>query len=212
MHLAASSSWRFVQSDAAALRVALYGRDALRLPVGEGPPRLEGGVPDRRDVLAAAQVTSVAQQWPAWWQSVAGLEVALHQGLDDVERERVLAALRTLVGPHINGTDRPQLQEAVRLLEREAVHGRQPPADEYRSRPTGDLFPRGLVREVAEDVAFDRQVDLARVRGVALVLPLQGAWWHLQAPGAVLCSQAAARDPGAAAALLRGLFSSSLTR
>ncbi|MGY1843009.1 hypothetical protein [Modestobacter sp. SYSU DS0875] len=71
-------------------------------------------------------------------------------------------------------------------------------------------FPYRLVRQVAEDVAFDRRVDPGAVRASAVVLEVEGNWWHLLAPGAVGCSRAAAADPTTAELVLRRAFESGL--
>jgi hypothetical protein len=65
---------------------------------------------------------------------------------------------------------------------------------------------------VAEDVAFDRSVDLGDVRASAVVLDVEGSWWHLLAPGAVACSLAATAEPETAQLVLRRAFESGLRR
>ena len=52
-----------------------------------------------------------------------------------------------------------------------------------------------LIRQTAEDVAFDRSVVVGDVRARAVVLDVEGGWWHLLAPGIVLCSMAETAEP-----------------
>jgi len=84
-----------------------------------------------------------------------------------------------------------------------------------RLGPRGEreaLFPYRLVGQVAEDIAFDRSVDVGDVRASALVLDVEGSWWHLLAPGIVVCSMAAAAEPDVAQLVLRQAFESGLRR
>jgi hypothetical protein len=68
------------------------------------------------------------------------------------------------------------------------------------------------MKQVAEDVAFDRRVSLDEVQAKVAVLPVRGTWWRRVARGAVLCSPAAAADPQTAHALLRDAFDSYVLR
>jgi hypothetical protein len=56
---------------------------------------------------------------------------------------------------------------------------------EHRDEPHG-CFSYRLVRQVAEDVAFDRSVNVGDMRASAIVLEVEGSWWHLLAPGTVV--------------------------
>ena len=73
--------------------------------------------------------------------------------------------------------------------------------------------PCPVVREVAEDVAFDRGVDPGRVRATVLLLDVEddaGAWWREVAPGVALCSFDAALHPVTARVVLRRAFAARL--
>jgi len=63
---------------------------------------------------------------------------------------------------------------------------------------------------VAEEVARRHRVSLGAVRARAVVLPVEGNWWQRFAPGAVLCSVNAARDPAMARTVLADAFESGL--
>jgi hypothetical protein len=69
-----------------------------------------------------------------------------------------------------------------------------------------------LIKQIAEDVAFDHHVSLDAVQAKVVVLPVQGTWWRRLAPGAVLCSPAAAVDHATAQVMLRDAFGSYVMR
>lgn len=70
------------------------------------------------------------------------------------------------------------------------------------------MFRWAIVRDVAEQTAAGLGVPVGRMTGYASVLDVDGIWWHLAGPGCALCSGAAARDPAAAADVLRAVFNS----
>ena len=73
--------------------------------------------------------------------------------------------------------------------------------------------PYPVVREVAEDLAFDRGVDPGRVRATVVLLDAEddaGAWWREVAPGVALCSFDAALHPVTARVVLRRAFAARL--
>lgn len=219
MELTGTTSWRFEESARAHLpHVALFVRDAVGLPVMPGPavpPRSAGTVPDHRDLLREDQRRDAGRQWAGWWTAVMDLEVLPEQPPDPgsptspglrTQREGAgsppdFAAL----------SDRPALQRAVIETFAEA-HRRL--GQRRHDVPAGPqpCFPYRLVRQVAEDVAFDRSVDVADVRARAVVLDVEGSWWHLLAPGSVACSRAASAEPETAQLLLRQAFESGLRR
>jgi hypothetical protein len=65
-----------------------------------------------------------------------------------------------------------------------------------------------VVREVAEDVAFDHRVDAGEVRAWIFALDVHGSWWQRWAPGVVLCSFTAAEHPHTARVVLQDAFTS----
>jgi len=71
-------------------------------------------------------------------------------------------------------------------------------------------FEGSLVKQAAEDVAFDRGVDINDVDGIVLVLAVDGVWSRLLGPGVAICSSAAAADTSSAYALLHAVFTSHL--
>jgi hypothetical protein len=179
------------------------------------PPRLAGTVPDHRDLLREDQRQEAGRQWAGWWTAVMGLEVRPQQVPDpELPTFPGLRAQRERTGspPDFAAlSDRPALHRAVIETSREAHRwvGRRRhavPADRQ------GCFPYRLVRQVAEDVAFDRSVDLGDVRASAVVLDVEGSWWHLLAPGAVACSLAATAEAETAQLVLRRAFESGLRR
>ena len=108
--------------------------------------------------------------------------------------------------------ERPALQAAARLT----FPGFKlwEPSQRPAGRDTSEASPLDWVvmKQTAEDVAFDRRVSVDDVQASVAVLPVSGVWWHRAAPGAVLCSVAAASDPVRAQALLRDAFDSWVMR
>ena len=154
-------------------------------------------------------------QWLTWWRDALGLEIARHRQHEApiVGREGARARLRELRAlcdpPLFNAlADRPELQAAAQ----DCIEGFRHWASPTRSRLTtgrpGELLEWALIRQVAEDVAFDRGVSLDKVQAKITVLPVEGTWWQRIAPGVVFCSTAAALDRNVAHALLRDAFDS----
>ena len=113
--------------------------------------------------------------------------------------------------PFAGLADRPALRQAVRVTFGEALRW----ADTQRrsllflpARPA--QFDSQLVRAEAEQTAGLHRVDLGQVRACAVVVPVRGAWWHRFAPGAVVCSVLAARDPAVAHTIITDAFESGL--
>jgi hypothetical protein len=210
-------SWRFQVSAGDQLpHVALFVREAVGLPVAAGPavpPRLAGSVPNRRDLLDEDERQIAGHQWTSWWEAVLGV------GADAQEASRTdltgLPDLRTRLEQagsppdYAALLDRPALRHAVVETFLEAhrwVDSRRLGRRGQREAP----FPHRLVAQVAEDVAFDRSVDIGDMQGRAVLLHVEGSWWHLFAPGAVVCSMEAAAQPDQAELILRRAFESGL--
>lgn len=220
MELAGSRSWRFAESLGYLSHVALFVRDAAGLQVPDDPfvpPALAGDVPDRRGVLDDEQRGAAAAQWPGWWRAVVSAEIRLNAGPGDTDPQQWLRQLAEQDSGAGEGPDfaalanRPELRIAARALFEEAAlwvdaGPRRRPTDAHAA----GRFPWSLVRDVAEDVAFDRQVGLDAVQGSVELLAVVGVWWAPAAPGAVLCSVEAAGDPTVTHAVLRAAFESNL--
>jgi hypothetical protein len=67
-----------------------------------------------------------------------------------------------------------------------------------------------LVSAAAEGIVAERGVSPAAVRGMVMVLDVEGVWWRRVGPGAVVCSTGAAEHPRTAAPVLRNAFESGL--
>lgn len=221
MKVAGTTSWRFEESAGDDMpHVALFVRDAVGLAVPPGPavpPPLSSAVPDHRGVLSDEERREAAREWAGWWAAVIGFEVQAQPTASDPDLSAVRETLRarherTGFPPDFAVlADRPALHRAV--VETFA-HGRSWVNGlrlEHRSR-RGGRFPYRLVRQVAEDVAFDRSVDVGDVRASALVLEVEGSWWHLLAAGRVVCSAAATANSVSAQLVLRQAFESGLPR
>ena len=105
--------------------------------------------------------------------------------------------------------DSPALQDAVRALWVEGFEwftsARRP-----HLPPSGAVFSWEQVRHGAEHAAAEHGVSPDAINGGAQVLLVEGSWWRLVAPGAALCSIAAAQDADTVAAILNAVFSSNL--
>ena len=184
MRIAGRTSWRFAESVRDDLpHVALYVRDALGLAVAPDPavpPRLVGPVRDSQDLLPEQERQEAASGWAGWWAAVVDAQAdrpeAAGSGLPDL---RELQARRERVGspPDFAAlVDRPALRPAV-VEAFPAAHrwvGRRRLSSPLER--TG-CFPYRLVRQVAEQVAADRSVDVGDVRAGAVVLDVEGTCW-----------------------------------
>jgi hypothetical protein len=221
VQLAGSASWQFAESDRDDLpHVALFIRDAVALPVPPGPlvpPPLTGDVPDLRGLHSPQDRQEAGLQWVDWWASVIGSVLAEHQAVPGPDLDttwQALAARRERAGspPDFAAlADRPALHRVVAETFPEAHRWVSRLGFEHREQPHG-RFAYRLVRQVAEDVAFDRSVNVGDMRASAIVLEVEGSWWHLLAPGTVLCSKAAAAEPSTAQLVLRRAFESGPNR
>jgi hypothetical protein len=151
----------------------------------------------------------------SWWRQLVAFElVAQHrpQGLDERTwlRRRVDEVQKITDVPDFTAlTDRPALRTAVAATFVEGCHWA---SEAKRSRISAPQprFGWSLVRQAAEDVAFDHGVDIGDVDGTVLVLAVEGMWSHMLGPGIALCSTATAADASSAYALLRDVFTSQL--
>lgn len=213
MDVVGAPSWRFEESARDdLLHLALFVRDAVGIPVAPGPaapPRLAGSVPDHRDLLGEDERQAAGRQWDSWWTDVLGVQGQSHEALDaDAVRAQGLRRERVGCPPDFAAlADRPALHRAVADCWPQARHWLARRSDRSRG-----CFDDRLVRQIAEDVAFDHSVDVGAVRGRAVVLDVEGSWWHVLSPGAVVCSTAATADHETAQLVLRRAFESGLRR
>ena len=207
---AGTPSWRFEESEGSLLHLALAVRDAAGLPVAEGPavppPLVDPPAPV---VLGDPERRAAGRQWTGWWTALLGFQVrSTERAAADLEPVglRFLTDLDAIgAPPDFAGLgDRPELRGAA-----VAVAGGPWDRRRHHERPEG-TFGYELVRQVAEDVAFDRRVSPDRVTGAAVVLDVRGTWWHAPAPGVVLCSRAVTADPRTAHRVLREALESGL--
>ncbi len=204
-------SWRVDQGHSDLFTMVLYVRDAAGLEMSAAPeiPRL-AGVPDLRSaVLDDGARVLAGQQWTSWFRQVLELEL-VERTAPTPGRNRaqyLLARHEAVCDPPDFAAlaDRPQLQAIARAV----VTGHRSWSRSFSWR--GAELEWTLLKQIAEDVAFDHRVSIDRVRARIVFVPVDGSWWTRVAPGCVLCSPAAAEHPVAAQALVRDAFVSGLT-
>jgi hypothetical protein len=216
MQLEGVPSWQFAEGGTQLATAALYVRDSLRLPVpsaADVPPPLNGPVPARDDLVIDRQLA--ADQWLTWWRQIIEYEVTHRRRHDHIRdpRMRMRTTLRELARvsdpPDFQAlSDRPELQAAAVATHPAAIRWEN---GEAQLRPPGSSrIGWAMLKEIAEAVAFDRRVSSEAIYGTALVLDLDGSWWHRPAPGLALCSAAALADSHTAQVIVRDIFESNL--
>lgn len=213
MQLIGSTSWRFAESVPQLLHAALYIRDAVGLAVPaqpELPPPLDADVPDHSGVLTAEERAIAGADWPGWWRELVGQQLHAERpaGPDDQSwaQQRMAAMLLVSDPPDFETlADRPALRKAVRAVFFEGCQWADGVGQAPEQSP-GPLFSWELTRDVAEEVAFDRGIDLGTIDGRLLALKVRGQWWQLIEPGGLLCSMAVAADPTTSHVVLRKVF------
>ena len=218
MRFAGSASWSLSTSVDAMPHAALYIRDALDLkPACDGaPPPLSHRPPDRRSVLTEEERDQAGAQWPGWWQAILSLEARMHEPSDRRDfaawHAPMAAERARTVGdpPDFEAlTDRPALKKAVVELFREAHNY----SDHTRSPDPGEAYiPWAITRDVAEEVAARHGVSLNEVRGVVIILGVEGVWSTVLEPGVVVCSLGCLGDDAIATELVRTAFETGLHR
>lgn len=202
-------------------QLALYVRDACRLPVAAAPgipPPLSGDVLDHRDLLEPSERAGAAARWVRWWEAIVAHEGASQLGVlvlptDRMARLDTHAALeqRVFDWPELEVLgDEPALQRVVRTLFDEGSRWCSEQARVARTSggPGGSPIPGGLARAVAEEVIERTGVRAGRVRAGVLVLGVDAHWAHLPSPGVLVCSEATARDEARIRPLLEEAFRS----
>ncbi|WP_165372922.1 hypothetical protein [Pengzhenrongella frigida] len=198
---------------------ALYIRDALELkPVVDdvSPPPLSHRPPDRLSVLTEEERDQAGAQWPGWWRAILSLEARTHEPSDRRDFAAWLAPMaaeraRTVGDPPDFDalTGSPTLKKAVVELFREAHNW----SDHTRSPDPGEAYiPWAITRDVAEEVAARHGVSPREVRGVVILLGVEGVWSNVLEPGVVVCSLGCLGDDAIATDLVRTAFETGLYR
>lgn len=191
------------------LHAVLWCRDALDLPVPDGPanppPLFDHPAPVTWSASDAVR-RAAGGQWSEWWSATltgVGDGMLGRGGFDEPD--------------FISLADRPELRNTVAGVWREArdatrTGGRPkgvPLRDWVRAQPG---IPQPILRRVVDDVAFDLGVARERLHGRLTTVRVEGLWWHGFDAGHVVCSPAAVSEPRACEALLRQAFISGLDR
>jgi len=223
MRVAGAPSWRLEEKSSQLCEIALFVRDAAGLPVASDVPPLTGVLPDLSTIVDDDTRDATHGQWHEWWRQILEFEFRdrsdVQDNLDNADGRQVHARRLILERqdicdpPEFNClAERPGLRDAARAsFDSFTQWNSQRPAPGQDGRPHSPL-DWSLMKQVAEDVAFDRHVSLDAVQAKVAVLPVRGTWWRRVAPGAALCSPAAAADPQTAHALLRDAFDSYVLR
>jgi hypothetical protein len=220
MRVAGAPSWRLDGKSSQLCEIALFVRDAAGLSAlasQDDVPPLTGAIPDLSKKLDAGTRAAASGQWRDWWREILGFEFQdrPEKPVDpDLHAPRIVLERSAVCDPpdFESLAQRPGLRAATRASFgsfKEWTSSRPVPGrDGARHSP----LDWTLMKQVAEDVAFDRRVSLDEVQAKVAVLPVRGTWWRRVARGAVLCSPAAAADPQTAHALLRDAFDSYVLR
>ncbi len=220
MQLTGETSWRLELKDASECELALFVRDSLRLdplgPGGEVPP-LSGSVPDLGERIDADLRQGASEQWAQWWHQILLLQFGDGEQLADERMQGdARARMRMRAVHHQAVCDPPEFAAlAARPALRAAARASFPAYLQWQSdqpEPARDSLVHPLdwelMKQTADDVAFDRGVDLGAVQAKVAIIAVDEVWWQRSAPGRVVCSRAAAGDPSAAQALLWDAFDS----
>lgn len=203
MQTAGSQSWRLEVSDSDLAVMALFVRDAVGLVATAAvvPPALNSPVADLRGVLSARDGADASVQWLSWWVQILDVEFA--RGVD------AQAAVRAVSDPpeFTVLAHAPQLQAAVQASFDDASRWRR-----LQTARQEGAFEWDLIKQAVDDVAFDRQVPVHTCSAKVVVLPVMGPRWRRIAPGQVLCSETAARNPEIGYRIAYDVFDSSVGR
>jgi hypothetical protein len=223
MRVAGAPSWRLEGKNSDLCELALFVRDATGLVASreqDDVPPLTGSVPNLAHALDANALVTAGGEWREWWRAILNVEFRDRPG-DQGGSEIPEMWARQAITDRQAVCDPPDFDAlADRPALRAAAHASVGNFKRWRSTqpvPGRDGAPHSpldwsLMKQVAEDVAFDRRVSLDEVQARVAVLPVRDTWWRRAAPGAVLCSPAAAADPHTAHALLRDAFDSYVLR
>ena len=218
MQRAGSGSWRFAAGVEQAPALALFARDAggLAVPPGPGvPPPLDGQLPEVSAELDARGRALAGSAWWDWWRAIIAHAVAGQRGAPPCMDQRswvrrmITDGIAVFDPPEFASlSDRPALQQAVRATLPAALAwvatDRRPLGGSIAS------FDYQLIRQAAVQIGRRRQVSPAALSACAVLIPVQGRWWHQVEPGAVVCSVTAASDTDTARRVLDDVFESGL--
>jgi hypothetical protein len=221
MRRAGSKSWRLSTSNDQAADFCLYVRDAFSLDLrgSDIPPPLSGGVqPIELDSMTADQ-RDLALAWHMWWRRLVRVVGAaqLGRGLSSLSsddyRQAHLEARQSVMDP-LDGfkslSEYPALRSAAQRswpqgYEWSKTHG----SSRFGRSSTGHGSPTRKM--VAERVIEERHVSPERVNAAVIVLEVEGKWFHLAAPGILLCSEEFFFDDARFAQELKTTFESGLS-
>ena len=217
VRLSGSSSWRFEHDNGYMLRMPLFVRDALLLPVADSaeiPPPLAGEVPDGSAVLSEADRATAARQWTSWWRQIIDQlvrEVIIRRAEDPREDIQIRIAAR--VRGREDVCDPPSFRSLAAVPELQSAAVVTLGAYEAwsadvarRPGPSRELFAWQIVRDAAHDAAASVGLPVSQMDAVAHVVAVHGRWSYIGGAGCGICSTDVAADPATASELLRQLF------
>lgn len=201
------------------MHVALYVRDAFRLPVDDDPtvpPPLDDEVGDRSGTMDSERRRRAGSQWLSWWARILRLEGArslrtlrLPDGVDPFEATSAVHA-SLFDWPTLDAlASWPELRDAVRESRDDAVRWAGERKRVLMER--GPLTREGgnvPVKEIAERIVQESRVAPGLLRAAIFLLGVRGAWSALASPGVVLCSSSLAPDPERTAVLVEQALAS----
>jgi hypothetical protein len=214
MRFSKAPSWRFAESMDQLLLLALYTRDMAGLSPASDPaqpPPLTGMDSEPRLDLAEDDRDLAGRQWIGWWDDLLDNAILTHSGDGPTGRAAWERTQQIVDPPEFSAlADRPALRKAMLATYSKGVRWTDA-ATSYPASPAvpysqKQFFPWLTVKAAAEEAAFDQGVSIDTMRGVVLVLAVEGVWWHRHTPGAVLCSSEAAQNPAVARRVLREAF------
>ena len=185
MQYRGTQSWQVSWGDGNFVRIALYLRDALKLPAAPEIPPLTPAV----TVTDAVDQAAVAAEWPGWWADV--LDFA--SGGPDDPREQHLLLPVLPDSPAL--VARPAIRAALDVLGPQATQHPRP------RRPRGKSGARGI-----GGIVRAREAEMGRAarpfRLTVTELSVDGSVWHRVAGQHVLVSTQFAADETRCAAAL----------
>jgi len=177
-------SWQIGEDLSWPLTVALYIRDALRLPA-TAPffiPPLVPEVPEHIPVTGPELDTVLADEWTAWFSELLADERGIPRGgpIGYFSLELRAPAFRDMVGRHFDQA----AAAAGNAVEANFEHFH---ANMKAEGPVLTKLVRGIEKELGHKAApFNLGLR---------ILPVEGFWLHRTGPNRVLMSEAARRNP-----------------
>lgn len=208
-------SWQFAEDLPISLLVALLVRDELRLESPHGalvpPPLHADGVGSAVSTTSAQASAKLPAEWASWWHALMGA----WSSRDPISYPRKPESHRVYDPPgfpSLSGSPalRKHLADAYPDLQYRAERIRIKILSSIDTAPP--IIDWDLTRTAVEAVASKYEVQVSDLTGTALLIPVEGLWWRLVAPGTVVCSVYAARAETTARAAVTDAFASSLGR